>query len=53
MKTKVLIIRGKRMEVSYQENNRGIMLSYVGTKNIVDELTKDERNEIIIHLLTK
>jgi|TARA_R110000822_G_scaffold6149_1_gene25697 hypothetical protein len=52
MKSVILIVRGKRTEVTFQDTNRGIMLSQVGENNIVDDLTKDERNEILIELLS-
>jgi hypothetical protein len=55
MKTIVTVFRNKRVEVSYQDTNRGITLSQIdwSGKNIVDEITTAERNLLIIELLTK
>jgi len=40
METIVTKVRGKKVEVTYQKSNRGIMLSWVGSDvNIVDDLT--------------
>ena len=52
MKKLIYELRGKRIEVSYQDSERGIMLSWVGSgTNLVDELTKAERKEILIYII--
>jgi hypothetical protein len=48
MKTFVTNFRGKKVEVTFQDSQRGIMLSWVGSDvNLVDTLTKKERNELM------
>ena len=49
MKTFNTIFRGKRVEVTFQDSDKGIMLSWVGSgTNLADTLTREERNNLII-----
>ena len=48
MKTFVTIFRGKKVEVTFQDSNKGIMISWVGSdRNLSDDLTREERNLLI------
>jgi hypothetical protein len=53
METIIIQFRNKRSFTTFQNNQRGIMLSWVGTddKNYVNELTTVERNEILITII--
>ena len=49
MKTFITFFRGKKVEVTFQDSDKGIMISWVGSNaNIVDDLTREERNSLII-----
>ena len=49
MKTFTTTFRGKKVEITFQDSDKGIMLSWVGSSvNLSDTLTRKERNELII-----
>ena len=48
MKTFVTRFRGNKVEVTFQDSSKGIMISWVGSsKNIAETLTREERNLLI------
>jgi len=52
MKTFVTIFRAKKVEVTFQDSNKGIMISWVGSDiNLADDLNREERNLLIIECL--
>ena len=54
MRTIETIFRGKRVEIIYQDSDRGIMLSWIGTDvNLIDTITRSERGEIIKLIIEK
>ena len=49
MKTFNTRCRGKRCELTFQDSDKGIMLSWLGSvTNLADTLTRKERNNLII-----
>lgn len=49
MKTFITKFRGKKVEVTFQDSQKGIMISWVGSNvNLADSLTKQERNQLIV-----
>jgi hypothetical protein len=48
MKTLITYFREKKVEIIYQDSDKGIMLSWVGSnKNLIDTITKKERNILL------
>jgi hypothetical protein len=54
MKTLTTTFRGQRAELIYSSTDRGINLSWIGNpnKNLIDTITKEERNELIMLIIT-
>ena len=53
MKTLITTFRGKKVELIYQDTDRGINISWIGndSNNLIDTITKQERNELIILII--
>tara|TARA_R100001463_G_scaffold18998_2_gene47006 strand:- start:957 stop:1124 length:168 start_codon:yes stop_codon:yes gene_type:complete len=51
LKTQTIIFRDKKMEVTFQSNNLGIVICGLGEVNILDSITFEERNEILLTIM--
>lgn len=51
LKTQIIIFRDKRMEVTFQATNLGVVICGLSERNILDSITLEERNQILLSIM--